>query len=470
MAHPQTPRSPDATQPPPRRRTTPDGKALAAADSASHASRPQVASDRRRLPRRPRLIAVAIFVAVFPVHPGRGVGDRHYVVSERPGAGRTTTGSASATSSSTSAGPQLPAGRDAARDAGRRRRPAGRRSASRRPRRPTAKVNAGTSTCSAQTDDGWNADVDVAGAGARVLVLDAHVGAGNVRVDARRTMRPDVAAGASRRAVTTGWSRGSARASRRPSRSTRPSSGSSSRCWRWRAGRGSSSTSPLWAWTAGRGASWVACSARARRRRVLLGALGLSNRSVVGIALVAGGLALAWRQGGSFHPEAPLSYGGLALAAVGRSCSSPGRHVLRHAARARRRRRRAAPDRRALAVAARARARRRAHRPDPQRGALGDGRAGARLRAADARADPAPRAGAAAGRLARPPPGARAARLALRRPAARRRKRLHRWRALEAAAGDVEELHGVRVELASAGDCPVDAGGRARSCSPRARR
>jgi signal transduction histidine kinase len=29
--------------------------------------------------------------------------------------------------------------------------------------------------------------------------------------------------------------------------------------------------------------------------------------------------------------------------------------------------------------------------------------------------------------------------------------------ALEAAAGDVEELHGLRVELASAGDCPVDA-------------
>ena len=29
--------------------------------------------------------------------------------------------------------------------------------------------------------------------------------------------------------------------------------------------------------------------------------------------------------------------------------------------------------------------------------------------------------------------------------------------ALSAAAGDVEELHGVRVELASAGDCPVDA-------------
>jgi signal transduction histidine kinase len=30
--------------------------------------------------------------------------------------------------------------------------------------------------------------------------------------------------------------------------------------------------------------------------------------------------------------------------------------------------------------------------------------------------------------------------------------------ALSAAAADVEELHGVRVELASAGDCPVDEG------------
>ena len=47
-----------------------------------------------------------------------------------------------------------------------------------------------------------------------------------------------------------------------------------------------------------------------------LGALG-SDRSVVGIALIAGGLALAWRQGGSFRPDAPLSYGGIALAALG---------------------------------------------------------------------------------------------------------------------------------------------------------
>ena len=41
--------------------------------------------------------------------------------------------------------------------------------------------------------------------------------------------------------------------------------------------------------------------------------------------------------------------------------------------------------------------------------------------------------------------------------------------ALSAAAADVEELHGVRVELASAGDCPVDASVGA-SCWRRARR
>ena len=51
----------------------------------------------------------------------------------------------------------------------------------------------------------------------------------------------------------------------------------------------------------------------------------------------------------------------------------------------------------------------------------------------------------------------RAARLALRRPAARRRDAPRSSRRSSAAAGDVEELHGVRIELASAGDCPVDA-------------
>ena len=72
----------------------------------------------------------------------------------------------------------------------------------------------------------------------------------------------------------------------------------------------------LWAWSDGRRA-WVAAVLAFVSGCVLLGALGLSSRAVVGVALIAGGLALAWRQGGSFHSEAPLSYGGLGLAAVG---------------------------------------------------------------------------------------------------------------------------------------------------------
>ena len=39
-----------------------------------------------------------------------------------------------------------------------------------------------------------------------------------------------------------------------------------------------------------------------------------------------------------------------------------------------------------------------------------------------------------------------------------------------AAATEIEELHGVRVELASGGDCPLDDDAARRSCSRRARR
>src|ERR671938_740527 len=49
---------------------------------------------------------------------------------------------------------------------------------------------------------------------------------------------------------------------------------------------------------------------------LLLGAVGVSNRGVVGIVLVAGGLALAWQRGG-FRRDAPLSLGGLLIAGVG---------------------------------------------------------------------------------------------------------------------------------------------------------
>src|SRR6476619_8209054 len=72
----------------------------------------------------------------------------------------------------------------------------------------------------------------------------------------------------------------------------------------------------LWAWAEGRRV-WVSAALAFIAGAALLGALGLSSRAVVGIALIAGGLALAWRQGGSFHPDAPLSYGGIALAAIG---------------------------------------------------------------------------------------------------------------------------------------------------------
>src|SRR3954468_13620144 len=43
---------------------------------------------------------------------------------------------------------------------------------------------------------------------------------------------------------------------------------------------------------------------------LLLHAVGLSTRAVLGIALVAVGLAVAWRSGGAFRLDAPLSYGG----------------------------------------------------------------------------------------------------------------------------------------------------------------
>src|SRR6478609_7392567 len=130
---------------------------------------------------------------------------------------------------------------------------------------------------------------------------------------------------------------------------------------------------------------WVAALLALLAGGLLLSALGLSGRSVVGIALIAAGLALAWRQGGRFHPDAPLSYGGIALAVIQRHATEPNRVVSL------------------------------ARRQERElRGWL----------------------------YADQPLGDDSASLVA---------------ALSAAAGDVEELHGVRIELASAGDCPVDA-------------
>src|SRR3954464_5412464 len=72
----------------------------------------------------------------------------------------------------------------------------------------------------------------------------------------------------------------------------------------------------LWVYGS-KGKIWVTALLVLFAGSLLLGAVGLSNRSVLGIALVAGGLAFAWRRGGSFRPDAPLSYGGLALAGAG---------------------------------------------------------------------------------------------------------------------------------------------------------
>jgi signal transduction histidine kinase len=49
----------------------------------------------------------------------------------------------------------------------------------------------------------------------------------------------------------------------------------------------------------------------------VLKGLGLSSRAVAGVALVVAGLVIAWRRGGGFRPGAPLSWGGTLVAAAG---------------------------------------------------------------------------------------------------------------------------------------------------------
>src|SRR5438552_5615812 len=71
----------------------------------------------------------------------------------------------------------------------------------------------------------------------------------------------------------------------------------------------------LWAWSRS-GWAWWAILLLVVAGALLLGAVGVPDRAVAGIVLVAAGLTIAWRRGGSFHPEAPLSYAGLVLAAV----------------------------------------------------------------------------------------------------------------------------------------------------------
>jgi signal transduction histidine kinase len=216
----------------------------------------------------------------------------------------------------------------------------------------------------------------------------------------------------------------------------------------------------LWAWSS-MGRAWLAALLGLVAGALLLGALGLSDRAVIGIALIAAGLALAWRQGGSFRPDAPLSYGGLALAALGAvallssgggtssTLLAPGAvagallliagpwvwrlAVERDAERTARIR---SEERSDLAA--------RVHDSVLQTLALIQRHAGEPRRVASlARRQERELRGWLYGDLAL---GDESASLVA---------------ALGAAAGDVEELHGVRVELASAGDCPVDSSVRA---------
>jgi signal transduction histidine kinase len=210
----------------------------------------------------------------------------------------------------------------------------------------------------------------------------------------------------------------------------------------------------LWAWSRAE-RQWWALLLLLVAGSLLLHAVGLSHRGVAGIVLVAAGLALAWRQGDSFRPETPLSYAGLALAAIG-----------------------------AVVLLAQTQAPTRLLAPGAVAGALllvagpwlwrlaleRDAERATRIRSEE-RADVAGRVHdsvlqtlALIQRHASEP--RRVASLAR-----RQERELRGWlygdkplgddgsslvAALSAAAADVEELHGVRVEIASAGDAPPD--------------
>jgi signal transduction histidine kinase len=207
----------------------------------------------------------------------------------------------------------------------------------------------------------------------------------------------------------------------------------------------------LWAWSRSR--PWWAILMLLVAGALLLGAVGIPDRAVVGIVLVAAGLALAWRRGGSFRADAPLSYGGIVLAGFGAVLLLMGTD---------------APTR-LLAPGAVAGGLLLIGGPWLWRLALErDAERSARIRTEE-RADVAARVHdsvlqtlALIQRHAQEP--RRVAALAR-----RQERELRGWLygdhqfegaslvdALSAAAADVEELHGVRVELASAGDAPVD--------------
>jgi signal transduction histidine kinase len=210
----------------------------------------------------------------------------------------------------------------------------------------------------------------------------------------------------------------------------------------------------LWMWSRSESAWWAVVLVLFAGALVL-GAVGISDRAVLGIVLVAGGLALAWRRSGSFRPDAPLSLGGIAIAGVGAVVLLQGG---------------GAPSR-VLAPGAVAGALLLIAGPWLWRLALErDAERAARIRTEE-RADVATRVHdsvlqtlALIQRHAEEP--RRVASLAR-----RQERELRGWlyadqpigddtssllAALSAAAADVEELYGVRVEIANTGDAPPD--------------
>jgi len=209
----------------------------------------------------------------------------------------------------------------------------------------------------------------------------------------------------------------------------------------------------LWAYSDSR-SIWVVAILGLFGISAVLHALGLNDRVVIGIALVAGGLTLIWRRGGTFARNAPLSALGVTLAAAGAvlvlSRGGVDQSVLAPGAVAGSLLLIAGPWLWRLAVD------RDAERTARIRGEERD-EVAARVH------DSVLQTLALIQRHASEPRKVAAY-------ARRQERELRGWlygdRApddsdslsslLAAAAADVEELHGVRVELASSGDCPAD--------------
>jgi len=126
-------------------------------------------------------IAIGVFVAVFDVHPGRGIGDENYIVTS-PGALQDEYRVGIGTLDVDLSEMRLPLGvthLETSVDVGDLHvvLPPG------VALRGYAEARAGHVNMLGREDDGWNADVDLTGDGPRVLDLVAHVGAGSVRVE-----------------------------------------------------------------------------------------------------------------------------------------------------------------------------------------------------------------------------------------------------------------------------------------------